>query len=172
MQVNTRDVLAAPGVGEAVALGGVGVIFKVPGSQTGGAFSIVEHPIEPATLVPPHTHSKEDELSYVLEGEVGVKIGDLVLQATPGSYVFKPRGIPHTFWNAGPGPARLLEIIFPAGFEAFFREMALLFPPGGLPDFEEVAKLASGYDLTFNPDWIEELAAKYHLKLLGRQADG
>jgi hypothetical protein len=46
--------------------------------------------------------------------------------------------------------------------------MALLFPPGGLPDFGEVTKLASEYGLTFNPDWIEDLAAKYHLKLLGR----
>ena len=73
MQVNTADVLVAPGKGEAVALGGVGVVFKIPGSQTGGAFSIVEHPIEPGTLIPPHTHSKEDELSYVLEGEVGVR---------------------------------------------------------------------------------------------------
>jgi quercetin dioxygenase-like cupin family protein len=168
MQVNTGDILTAPGVGEAVALGGIGVVFKIPGSQTGGAFSIVEHPIEPATLVPPHIHSREDELSYVLEGEVGVRIGDLELQATPGSYVFKPRGILHTFWNAGPGPARLLEIIFPSGFEAYFREMARLFPPGGLPDFEEVTKLADRYDLTFDMGWVEELAAKYHLKLLGR----
>ena len=168
MQVTTKDVLVAPGTGEAVALGGVGVIFKLSGEETGGAFSIVEHPIEPGTLVPPHTHSREDELSYVLEGEVGVKIGDLVMLATPGSYVFKPRGIPHTFWNAGPGPARLLEIITPAGFEAYFREMALLFPSGGLPDFGEVAKLASRYDLTFQMDWVEELATTYHLKLLGR----
>lgn len=168
MQINTTDVLVAPGKGEAVALGGVGVIYKLLGSQTGSAFSIVEHPIEPGTLVPPHTHSKEDEFSYVLEGEVGVKIGDLVLQATPGFYVLKPKGIPHTFWNAGPRPARLLEIISPAGFEAFFREMALLFSPAGPPDFGEVARLAGRYGVTLHPEWIEELAAKYHLKLLGR----
>ncbi len=79
MQVNTKDLLVAPGAGEAVALGGVGVIFKLSGEETEGAFSIVEHPIEPGTLVLPHTHSKEHELSYVLEGEVGVRIGNLVM---------------------------------------------------------------------------------------------
>lgn len=168
MQVSKADMLVAPGVGEAVALGGVGVIFKGFGPMTGGAFSIVEHPIEPGTLAMPHTHSREDELSYVLEGEVGVKIGELVVQATPGSYVFKPRGIPHTFWNAGPGPARLLEIISPAGFEAYFREMACLLSPGGPPDPEQVAALAEKYGVMYHLDWIEALAATYQVKLLGR----
>lgn len=168
MQVSKADILVAPGVGEAVALGGVGVIFKVFGPLTGGAFSIVEHPLEPGTLAMPHTHRGEDELSYVLEGEVGVKVGDLVVQATPGSYVFKPRGIPHTFWNAGPGPARLLEIISPAGFESYFREMARVLSPSGPPDPEQIAVIASKYGVTYHMDWIEELAATYHVKARGR----
>jgi quercetin dioxygenase-like cupin family protein len=168
MQVSKDDILITPGTGESVALGGVGVIFKVFGPMTGGAFSIVEHPVEPGTLAAPHTHSREDELSYVLEGEVGMKVGNLIIQATPGSYVFKPRDIPHTFWNAGPGPARLLEIISPAGFEAYFPEMARLLSPGGPPDLEEVNKLANKYGLTHRMDWIEELAVTYHVKLLGR----
>lgn len=158
-----------PGQGKAVALGGIGVIFKVYGEETGGRLAIVEHPLEPGTLVPPHTHAGEDELSYVLEGEFGVRVGDRVLEAGPGSYVFKPRGIPHTFWNAGPAPARLIELITPAGFEHFFEEMAALFPAGGLPDFEQVVKLGRRYNHSFGPDeWIPELAAKYHLTLFGR----
>ncbi|HLX59480.1 MAG TPA: cupin domain-containing protein [Ktedonobacteraceae bacterium] len=167
MQVSREDLLVKPGMGETVALGGVGVIFKVFGPLTGGALSIVEHPVAPGTLAMPHTHHGEDELSYVLEGEVGVKIGDLVVQATAGSYVFKPRGIPHTFWNAGPGPARLLEIICPAGFETYFREMARLLQPSGPPDPEQVAALAEKYGLTYHPEWIEELATAFHVKLLG-----
>jgi hypothetical protein len=97
-----------------------------------------------------------------------VKISDRVMHVTPGSYVFQPRGMPHTFWNAGPGPARLLVIISPAGFETYLREMALLYPPSGAPDPEEVAKLANKYGLTFHMDWVEELATTYHLKLRGR----
>ena len=160
--------LVEPDEGTAVALGGIGVVFKVRGEDTGGAFSIVEHPVEPGTLVPPHTHAREDELSFVIEGEFGVKVGAKVFSATPGSYVFKPRGVPHTFWNAGPKRARLLEIIFPAGFERYFTEMARLIPPEGQPDFEQVAQLAARYDLTFELGWVPDLAKKYNLKVLGR----
>lgn len=156
--------------GKLVSLGGVGVHFKIDGKETGGVFSIVEHPVQPGTLVPPHTHSNEDELSYVIEGEFGVKVGDQIFTATRGCYVFKPRGIPHTFWNAGNALARLVEIIFPSGFDRYFEEMAKLFPPdGGSPDFQEVAKLADRYGITFQMDWIPELVAKYpNLKLLGQ----
>lgn len=150
-----------------VHLGGVGVHYKVPATRTSGAFSIVEHPVEPGTLVPPHTHAREDELSIVVEGEFGVKIADSVITAGPGSYVFKPRGVPHTFWNAGPKRARLVEIIFPAGFERYFEEMSKLFPAnGGPPDFAEVTKLAARYCITFHMEWVSELEKRFNLQLL------
>jgi uncharacterized cupin superfamily protein len=59
---------------------------------------------------------------YVLEGTIGARVGDREVVAGAGSYL-KPRGL-HTFWNAGPGPARLLEVIAPAGFETYFAELA------------------------------------------------
>src|SRR5215470_11871042 len=108
---------------KSVWLGGMGVVFKLAGTETGGLFSVVEHPIEPGRLVPPHMHTREDELSYVIEGEIGARIGDQELKAGPSSYVYKPRNVPHTFWNAGPKPARLVELIAPAGFEKYFEEM-------------------------------------------------
>jgi quercetin dioxygenase-like cupin family protein len=58
--------------------------------MTGAAFSIIEHPLDPGRLIPPHIHYKEDELSYVVSGEIGVRIGDRDYLAGPGSYVFKP----------------------------------------------------------------------------------
>ncbi len=61
--------------GRRIALDGVGVVFKIPGELTGGLVSIVEHPILPGTLVPPHVHRSEDELSIVVEGRFGVKTG-------------------------------------------------------------------------------------------------
>ncbi len=158
-----------PGAGKLVNLGGIGVHFKLYGEETGGLLAIVEHPLEPGTLVPPHMHAREDEFSYVLEGHFGVRIGERVLEAGPGSYVFKPRNIPHTFWNAGSTSARLIELIAPAGFEHFFVEMATLFPVGGLPDLEQVVSLGQRYGLTLGPDaWVPELAARYHLTLFGR----
>jgi hypothetical protein len=77
--------------------------------------------------VPPHIHHDEDEYSYILEGRIGARIGDELIEAGPGTYVFKPRIVPHTFWNPGPNPARLIEIIAPARFERFFAGLAGLF---------------------------------------------
>ena len=162
-------VLVEAGEGASVSLGGVGVDFKIPAEVTGGAFSVVEHPLEPGRLIPPHIHYAEDELSYVLSGEIGVRIGDRDYVAGPGTYVFKPRNIPHTFWNAGPEPARLLEIIWPAGFENFFAELGELTAsasPEELP--EKRAALARTYDHYYvHPEWVPELKAKHGLKMLG-----
>jgi quercetin dioxygenase-like cupin family protein len=105
-----------PQEGETVNLLALGVRFMVDGETTGGAFSLVEHPLPPRALgAPVHTHANEDEYSHVLEGRIGVQLGDEVLEAGPGDLVFKPRGVPHAFWNAGDEPARLLELISPAG---------------------------------------------------------
>ncbi|HEU4656518.1 MAG TPA: cupin domain-containing protein [Capillimicrobium sp.] len=164
-----QKIVVEAGEGASVDLGGIGVDFKIPAEMTGGAFSIVEHPLEPGRLIPPHIHHKEHELSYVLRGEIGVRIGDQDYVAGPGSYVFKPRGIPHTFWNAGPEPAHLLEVIWPSGFERFFAELGELVatcPPEELP--ERRAALASEYDHYYvHEEWVPELKARYGLKMLG-----
>jgi quercetin dioxygenase-like cupin family protein len=65
-----------PGEGRAGELGGVGVVFKLWGHDTGGALSIVEHPFAVGALVAPHTHTREDEYSIVTEGEIGFRSGD------------------------------------------------------------------------------------------------
>jgi mannose-6-phosphate isomerase-like protein (cupin superfamily) len=114
-----------PTEGESVELPGLGVRFMIDGEESGGGFSLVEHPIPPRTLAAPlHRHTNEDEYSYVLEGRVGMQLGDETLEAGPGDLVFKPRGQWHTFWNPGDEPARLLEIISPGGFERYFAEIA------------------------------------------------
>ena len=112
-------------------------------------FSLVEHPIAARTLAAPsHVHQHEDEYSYVLEGEVGFEIGDEVLTAGPGQLVAKPRGIWHAFWNAGDEPARILEVISPAGFERYFAEIAQLVPPlREAPDVEAIVALQARYGL-------------------------
>lgn len=158
------DIMLTAAAGKLVWLGGLGVNFKLYGDHTGGAFSIVEHPVEPGTLVPPHTHTHEDEFSYILEGEIGARVGDQEIHATPGSYIIKPRGVPHTFWNAGAKPARILEIISPAGFEKYFLEMSEALRGDGPPDAEKISEIASRYGLTYEMSWIAELVRKYGLK--------
>jgi len=163
-QDTPRHVLG-PDEGERVNLSKLGVRFMIDGARTGGAFSLVEHPLEPRALGSPmHTHTNEDEYSYILEGRVGVQIGEEVLTAGPGELVFKPRGVPHAFWNAGDEPARLLEIISPAGFENYFREMAPL-RAAGPPDAAAIKQVAARYELDMDYSTIPVLAERYNLRL-------
>jgi mannose-6-phosphate isomerase-like protein (cupin superfamily) len=116
--------IVGPKDGPAVDLIALGVRFMVWAEESGGGFSLVEHPIPPRTLAAPlHRHANEDEYSYVLEGRLGALLGEDVVFADVGDLVFKPRQQWHTFWNAGDGPCRILEIISPGGFEHAFAEM-------------------------------------------------
>lgn len=160
--------ILSPGEGQLVWLGGLGIHFKLDGTNTQGAFSVVEHPLEPGALAPPHTHLREDEFSYVLEGTVGVMLGDQEFLVPSGSYMLKPRGIPHAFWNPGPGPARLLEIISPAGFERYFEKLAAIVNKNGPPDEEGIERLASEYGLMYHMEQVPALVAKHGLRTPGR----
>ena len=153
-----------PGDGRLARLaGGVGVVFKIDGEDSGGTLSIVEHPFEVGALVPPHVHTLEDEFSIVLEGEIGFRSEDQEVVLGPGGYIVKPRGEVHAMWNAGSTPARMIEVISPAGFEGFFREFADMSDSGPV-DFAEVAKIAERYELPFaQPDWLPDVIARYNL---------
>ena len=120
MLTSTAPTIIGPTDGPSVTLQTIGVRFMIPGADTGTRFSLVEHPMPPRGLAAPmHRHSREDEYSYVLEGRVGAQLGDEVVFGEVGDLIFKPRDQWHTFWNAGDEPARILEIISPAGFERF-----------------------------------------------------
>src|SRR5579864_6304848 len=134
----TRVKVISPAGGRLGWLGGLGVRFMIPGADSGGGFSLVEHPLQPRALAAPlHRHSREDEYSYVLSGRVGAQLGDQVVLGKPGDLIFKPRGQWHTFWNAGDEAASLLEIISPAGFEQYFDELIRLFA-NGKPEPEKI----------------------------------
>jgi quercetin dioxygenase-like cupin family protein len=157
--------VVAPGEGRVTVEGPVGVVEKVHGRRTNGVISIVEHPIAPGVLVPPHIHTGFDEWSYVLEGRVGARIGDQEFTGEPGSYILKPRNVMHTFWNAGPEPARLIEIITPAGFEDFFADFGDMLRSGGF-DPARMAELAAGHGTTLDMTWVPELETRYGIKLI------
>lgn len=86
----TGDVLG-PQEGKAIDFGGLGVRFPVRGEEAGGAFALVEHPSRRRALAAPlHRHSREDEFSYVVEGRMGALLGDRVVEAGLGDFVFRP----------------------------------------------------------------------------------
>jgi mannose-6-phosphate isomerase-like protein (cupin superfamily) len=151
--------MVAPGAGRLVDLGGVGVQFKIPGELTGEAFSVVEHPVEPGVVVEPHVHVHEDELSFVVEGSIWARVGDEEMEVPAGGYLWKPRGVLHTFWNPGPRPARLVELISPAGFEHFFAELAELLPSD--PAEHDIEELCTRYGLSFDQTWLPDIQARF-----------
>jgi quercetin dioxygenase-like cupin family protein len=160
--------ILGPAEGKAGFIGSIGARLMVEGVDSGGGFSLVEHAMSPRALgAPLHRHSREDEYSYVLEGSVGALLGDEVAVGGPGDLIFKPRGQWHTFWNAGDAPARLLEIISPAGFEQYFAELVEL---GGSTRAapEDLAALAARYGLEVNPQSIPELVARFDLTFPGK----
>jgi quercetin dioxygenase-like cupin family protein len=163
----TTTKVVGPQDGKAGFLGSIGVRFMIDGSEAGERFSLVEHPMSPRALAAPlHRHTREDEYSYVTQGRVGALLGDDVVYGEPGDLIFKPRNQWHTFWNAGDGPAYLLEIISPAGFEHFFEELSDM---GGVANVapDVLADLNARYGLEMDPDSVPGLVERFDLVFPG-----
>ena len=109
------------------------IVHKVTAEASGGSLTIEEWGLPPGMMIPPHTHAREDESDFVLEGELKCDVGGEVVLAPAGSYVLKPRNVAHAFYNAGSETVRVVEIITPGGLEGYFDE------------YEQIAsKLSSG----------------------------
>jgi mannose-6-phosphate isomerase-like protein (cupin superfamily) len=148
-----------PGQGDQFDFGGLGVHWKIEGAQTDQRFAVVHHPIAPRALAAPlHYHYNEDEYSFVLEGTLGALLGNEVMTAGPGAWVFKPRRQWHTFWNAGDTPCHIIEVISPAGFETYFREVAAAW--GNLERFAEINRK---YALDMDFDSVPRLCERFGL---------
>jgi quercetin dioxygenase-like cupin family protein len=120
------------------------------GEQTGGAFTIVEDVTPPGGGPPPHIHSREDEAFVVLEGEIEILSGGRWTRVPVGTSVFAPRGVPHTFRNAGSTPSRMIVTIAPSGFENFFVEVDRM-SASAPPTPEQLIELGAKYGLEFLP---------------------
>jgi len=164
MQETAR--ILGPNDGKAGSLGSLGVRFMIGAGDSGGGFSLVEHPIAPRGLAAPlHRHTREDEYSFVLEGRMGADLGGEVVYGEPGDLIFKPRGQWHTFWNAGEEPVRILEIISPAGFERYFEE--LVDSPMERPDPAAIAAIAARYELELDFASLPRLVQEHGLTFPG-----
>ena len=144
---------------------GVGVVFKIDGADTAGALAIVEHPFEVGGFVPPHMHTREDEISFVLEGEIGFRSENNEVVLGAGGYIIKPRGEVHAMWNAGSTPARMVEVISPAGFENMFRSVVEM-NERGETDMSKIVEMGTRYEVPMvQPDWLPEIIERYNLSL-------
>jgi quercetin dioxygenase-like cupin family protein len=168
MQTASARVLG-PTDGRDGFLGTIGVRFMVDGADSASGFSLVEHPMSARALAAPlHRHTCEDEYSYIVEGRVGALLGDEVVVGGPGDLIFKPRNQWHTFWNASDEPARLLEIISPAGFEQFFAELSDL---GGVTNVDPrvLGALGERFGLEMDPESVPALLERFELRFPGER---
>lgn len=134
-------------------LGGLANI-KATGKETGGQYTLIEVLDPQGAEVPLHVHHNEDEAFYVLEGEMTFYVGEETIKAGPGSFLFGPKDVPHSY-TVDSGPARLLFLLSPAGFEGLIREtgepaksLTLPPPPEEEPDeaeMEEFMAIAARY---------------------------
>src|SRR5215218_9597622 len=156
----SRTFAHEPGEGDAWWWFGVLATIKVTGEQTGGRYALVEILAPDGYEGVLHVHHFEDEGFYILEGEMTFYVGEQTIKAQPGAFLFGPKDVPHAF-SVNSGPARLLFLLSPAGFEGLIREMgeparSLSIPPQpeAPPDDAEMERLAS-------------IAARYGAEILG-----
>ena len=137
--------LVPPGDGERIEnpLGGE-IVFKARGAQTRGALTVFEAANAPGQGPPLHVHTLLDELIYVIDGTIRVRLEDRIEQAAAGAYVFIPRGTPHTWAVVSDRTARLLVLVTPAGLEQFFDSTA----SAGGGDADDAFSRFGGDDLT------------------------
>lgn len=155
--VTQKPTVILPDESDTFDFGGLGVEWKIGGPDTGERFAIIHHPIAPRALAAPlHYHHNEDEYSYVLNGTLGALLGDDVVEAGPGTWVYKPRAQWHTFWNAGDTPCHIIEVISPAGFENYFREVAAAWG-----DMEAFARINQEYALDMDFESVPGLCERF-----------
>jgi quercetin dioxygenase-like cupin family protein len=142
-----QPVVVGPGEGATIqGPAGGPLTFKARSAQTNGALTLFENVIAPGDGPPLHTHEREDESWYVLEGELRFKLGGEIRRAPQGSFVFVPRGVPHCFQNIGDEPARIIVFFTPAGMEGFFDRFAEL--PAGPVDPDAFRRLGADAGMT------------------------
>jgi quercetin dioxygenase-like cupin family protein len=158
--------IVRPHEGERIQIGGFGTTYKIRSREAAPAAAVIEHTLAPGALAAPmHRHAHEDEITYVLEGEVAIQQAEEIVTAGTGAYVLKPRGIFHTFWNSGASPARLIEIVAPGGFERYFEELQRIIPAEGPPDPAQLLALAARYGVEFDLSSIPLLMERHGVRL-------
>ena len=134
--------------------------FLVTGEETHGQFALIEAVGRRGNVPPPHIHQREDEITYVLEGEVVFSVAGRTIKGTPGTMIFLPRDEQHSF-TIESEQLRMLILVTPAGLEGWFKEFsvpaqAMTLPPADEPTYGEVHKMlesALRYGLEFElPD--------------------
>ena len=136
--------------GKSVNILGIPMVIRVHGRDTGGIVSVVESHDVPGGGPPPHLHHREDETFQILEGDYEFTVDGKTIVAKPGTTLFAPRGVAHTYRYLGKTPGKLMCVITPAGFEGFFEAIGAL-SPQQQQDIPRVMEIAKAFGLEILP---------------------
>ena len=149
MNVNiSKPITIAPGSGKIFK--SVGVTNKLTGAQTGGAYSLFEVEFEPESGTLLHVHRYEDEIVYVLRGEIEIRLATQRLHAVKGGVAYLPKNIPHAFYNPLKTPLKVLVTAIPGGLEDYFEELEAALAIGPVDD-----EVHNKISLKYGIEWLE-----------------
>jgi quercetin dioxygenase-like cupin family protein len=145
-----NPIQVSPNGGKSVNILGIPMLIRIHGRDTNGIVSVVESHDVPGGGPPPHIHHREDETFQILAGDYEFTVAGKSFVAGPGTTIFAPRGIPHTYRYLGTTPGRLMCVITPSGFEGFFEEIGAL-SSQQQQDIPRVLEIAGKYGLEILP---------------------
>jgi quercetin dioxygenase-like cupin family protein len=143
--MSSAPVIRAPADNRGVTLGGHPMVFLVTGEDTRHT-SMFDWTIPAGFATGLHVHRVQEETFYMLEGECEWKVGDQVVRATPGTFLFVTPGVPHNITNIIASPARVLMTVSPPGHEHYFKRLSELALQGRHSDPKVVGELRASYD--------------------------
>jgi quercetin dioxygenase-like cupin family protein len=143
--MSAKAVIRMPGEGKEVMLAGQPLAFLATGADSKHT-SMFELTMPAGLSTGLHVHRVQEETFYVLEGEGEWQVGDQLVRAKPGTFVFIPPGVPHNIGNSSDRPVRMFLTVSPPGHEHYFEELAKLTAHGGPPDAKAIGELRSRYD--------------------------
>jgi quercetin dioxygenase-like cupin family protein len=145
MTINQNELFVESGQGRSYYFGQDLYTFKAIGEETGEAYALCEVTVAPQGGSPPHRHSRENESFYIQDGELEFQLDDRIIMATPGTFLYSPKGQLHRFTNTITTEAKMLVWVTPAGFEKFIAEVGTAVngrvTPAAVLTAEDLAKI-------------------------------